>query len=56
MGDTSGELYLCGFRGIDPIVRPGYGAIKYGVRIKGSGGEEQFREIHETVIRPTAPT
>jgi uncharacterized OsmC-like protein len=52
--ETSGELDLRGFLGIDPKVRPGYEAIKYTVRLKGKGSEAQFREIHETVLR-TSP-
>ncbi|HXJ84360.1 MAG TPA: OsmC family protein [Candidatus Methylomirabilis sp.] len=52
--DTDGELDLRGFLGIDPGVRPGYEAIRYTVRIKGDGTPEQFREIHETVMK-TSP-
>jgi len=52
--DTAGELDLRGFLGIDPGVRPGYEAIRYTVRIKGDGTPEQFREIHETVMK-TSP-
>jgi len=52
--DTAGELDLRGFLGIDPGVRPGYEAIRYTVRIKGDGTPEQFREIHETVLK-TSP-
>jgi uncharacterized OsmC-like protein len=52
--ETAGELDLRGFLGIDPGVRPGYEAIRYTVRIKGDGTPEQFREIHETVMK-TSP-
>lgn len=52
--ETSGQLDLRGFLGIDPAVRPGYESIRYVVRIKGNGTPEQFREIHETVIK-TSP-
>jgi len=52
--ETTGELDLRGFLGIDPTVRPGYESIRYVVRIKGNGTPEQFREIHETVKR-TSP-
>jgi hypothetical protein len=45
---------LRGFLGIDPAVPPGYEAIRYTVRIKGNGTAEQFREIHETVMK-TSP-
>jgi hypothetical protein len=40
--------------GIDESVRPGYESIQYTVRISGNGTEEQFREIHDTVIK-TSP-
>jgi uncharacterized OsmC-like protein len=52
--ETDGELDLRGFLGIDPTVRPGYEAIRYTVRIKGNGTLDQFREIHETVMK-TSP-
>ena len=52
--ETTGQLDLRGFLGIDPAVRPGYESIHYVVRIKGNGTPEQFREIHETVQR-TSP-
>src|SRR5262245_23621709 len=52
--ETSGALDLRGFLGIDPAVRPGYDTIRYVVRIKGDGTPEQFREIHEAVMR-TSP-
>jgi uncharacterized OsmC-like protein len=52
--ETDGELDLRGFLGIDPGVRPGYEAIRYTVRIKGNGTAEQFREIHENVMK-TSP-
>ena len=52
--ETAGELDLRGFLGIDPAVPPGYEAISYTVRIKGDGTPEQYREIHETVMK-TSP-
>jgi uncharacterized OsmC-like protein len=52
--ETSGELDLRGFLGIDPSVPPGYEAIRYTVTMKGDGSEADFREIHETVIK-TSP-
>jgi uncharacterized OsmC-like protein len=51
---TNGALDLRGFLGLDESVRPGYESIHYTVRIKGNGTPEQFREIHENVIR-TSP-
>jgi uncharacterized OsmC-like protein len=52
--ETTGELDLRGFLGLDPEVRPGYEAIRYTVRLKGDGTPEQFREIHDTVMK-TSP-
>lgn len=48
--ETEGELDLRGFLGLDPKVKPGYEELHYTVRIKGNGTEEQFREIHQTVM------
>jgi hypothetical protein len=47
-------LDLRGFLGIADDVVPGYESIQYTVRIKGDGTPEQFREIHDTVIK-TSP-
>ncbi len=52
--ETHGELDLRGFLGIDPSVKPGYEKISYVVRMKGNGSSEQFREIHENVMK-TSP-
>ena len=52
--ETAGQLDLRGFLGIDAAVRPGYETIRTVVRLKGSGTAEQFREIHETVMK-TSP-
>ena len=52
--ETDGELDLRGFLGLDPTVRPGYESIHYTVRIKGDGTPQQFREIHENVLK-TSP-
>ncbi|MGE5820246.1 MAG: OsmC family protein [Deltaproteobacteria bacterium] len=52
--ETSGELDLRGFLGIDPNVKPGYESLRYVVRIKGNGTAEQFQEIHQNVIK-TSP-
>jgi uncharacterized OsmC-like protein len=52
--ETSGELDLRGFLGLDDKVKPGYEAVKVVVRIRGDGTAEQFREIHEAV-RKTSP-
>ena len=52
--ETTGQLDLRGLLGLDDTVRPGYESIAYTVRIKGNGTEQQFREIHETVMQ-TSP-
>jgi uncharacterized OsmC-like protein len=52
--ETSGELDLRGFLGVEPNVKPGYESIQYVVRIKGNGTPEQLREIHENVMK-TSP-
>jgi uncharacterized OsmC-like protein len=52
--ETSGQLDLRGFLGIDANVKPGYESIQYVVRIAGNGTPEQFRQIHEKVIK-TSP-
>jgi len=52
--ETKGQLDLRGFLGIDANVPAGYESIQYTVRIKGDGTAEQFRDIHETVIK-TSP-
>lgn len=52
--ETSGALDLRGFLGLDATVPAGYETIRYTVRIRGAGTPEQFREIHEAVVR-TSP-
>jgi uncharacterized OsmC-like protein len=47
--ETSGEIDLSGFFGLDPNVKPGYDEIQYKVTIKGNGTPEQFQKIHERV-------
>jgi len=48
--ETDGQIDLRGFLGIDPNVANGYESLSYTVRIKGSGTEEQFAEIHKAVM------
>ena len=48
--ETEGEIDLRGFLGIDPEVPAGYEELRYTVRIKGDGTDEQFAEIHEAVM------
>ena len=52
--ETSGQLDLRGFLGIDASVKPDYDSIRYAVRIKGNGTPEKFKEIHENVMK-TSP-
>jgi uncharacterized OsmC-like protein len=52
--ETTGQLDLRGFLGLDPNIKPGYESIQYTVRISGNGTAEQFRQIHEDVMR-TSP-
>jgi uncharacterized OsmC-like protein len=52
--ETEGDIDLRGFLGIDPAVKPGYDSLKYTVHLKGSASEDQFRKVHEFVMR-TSP-
>jgi uncharacterized OsmC-like protein len=52
--ETEGQLDLRGFLGLDPAVKPGYDEVRYTVRIKGNGTPQQFREIHQAVMK-TSP-
>jgi uncharacterized OsmC-like protein len=49
--ETTGELDLRGFLDIDPRVKAGYDTLRYTVRISGDGTQEQFENIHQSVIR-----
>jgi uncharacterized OsmC-like protein len=52
--ETTGELDLRGFLGLDASVKPGYDQVHYTVRLRGNGTAEQFREIHDVVMK-TSP-
>ncbi|MEX0804370.1 MAG: OsmC family protein [Candidatus Binatia bacterium] len=52
--ETTGRLDLRGFLGLDANIKPGYESIQYVVRIAGNATPEQFKEIHENVIK-TSP-
>jgi len=52
--ETSGDIDLRGFLGIDPDVKNGYDEISYTVFIKGNGTPEQFQQVHE-VVMATSP-
>ncbi len=49
--ETSGELDLRGFLGLDASVKPGYDAVHYTVRIRGDATPERMQELHEHVTR-----
>lgn len=51
---TEGTLDLRGFLGLDPSVKPGYESVSSTVVVRGSGTEEQFREIHG-LVQATSP-
>lgn len=48
--ETTGQLDLRGFLGLDPSISPGYEELDYKVRIAGNGTPEQFEEIHRAVM------
>lgn len=48
--ETTGEIDLRGFFGLDPSVAPGYENLNYVVTIKGDATEDEFRKIHEMVM------
>jgi uncharacterized OsmC-like protein len=48
--ETEGELDLRGFLGIDENVIPGYKELKYKIRLKGNGTQEQYEEVHKAVV------
>lgn len=52
--ETEGDIDLRGFLGLSDEVKPGYDSLKYTVHLKGEATEEQFREVHEFVMR-TSP-
>jgi len=52
--ETTGELDLRGFLGLNAAIPAGYEGVDYTVRIKGDGTEEQFRNVHQWV-RKTSP-
>jgi len=48
--ETSGEIDLRGFLGIDPDVPAGYECLRTTVRIKGNGSKEDFAAVHQAVM------
>lgn len=47
----SGDIDLQGFFGLDPEVRPGFGAIAVDVTVTGPATQEQYEELVRTVER-----
>jgi len=52
--ETTGQLDLRGYLALDDTIPPGYRQLDYTVRIGGDGSPEQFREIHQAVMK-TSP-
>jgi uncharacterized OsmC-like protein len=48
--ETTGDIDLRGFLGLDATVANGYEAMSYTVRIKGNATPEQFEEVHAAVM------
>jgi uncharacterized OsmC-like protein len=48
--ETSGEIDLRGFLGIDPDVPAGYECLHTTVRTKGNGSKEDFAAVHQAVM------
>ncbi|WP_338889176.1 OsmC family protein [Rhodococcus sovatensis] len=48
--DTSGELDLRGFLGLDQSVNPGYDEVRYTVTVDADGTDEQLEQIHQAVM------
>jgi len=48
--ESEGELDLRGFLGIAPDVAPGYSELRYTIRVKGGGSEDDYRKTHEQVM------
>ena len=52
--ETSGDIDLRGFLGLDETVKPGYDSLTYTVHLRGDATPEQFQAVHEFVMR-TSP-
>jgi uncharacterized OsmC-like protein len=48
--ESTGELDLRGFLGIDANVPAGYEDINYTIRVRGDGTREQYEKAHEAMI------
>jgi uncharacterized OsmC-like protein len=47
--EVEGDLDVRGFFGLDPAVRPGYGAVRVRVHIRGPETPERYEELHRAV-------
>jgi uncharacterized OsmC-like protein len=52
--ETSGEIDLRGFLGLDEGVKPGYDQLTYTVYLKADATPAQLERVHDTVCR-TSP-
>jgi uncharacterized OsmC-like protein len=52
--ETTGDIDLRGFLGLDENVKPGYDSLTYTVHLSGDATPEQFQAVHEFVMR-TSP-
>lgn len=52
--ETRGDIDLRGFLALDENVKPGYDGLKYTVRIKSNGTDEQVRQLH-AAVQKTSP-
>jgi uncharacterized OsmC-like protein len=48
--ETTGQLDLRGFLGIDSNVPAGYQDLNYTIRVKGDGTREQYEKAHQAMI------
>ena len=49
--ETSGDIDLRGFLGLDPKIKPGYDGLRYTVYIKSDGTPAQLERVHDAVCR-----
>jgi len=52
--ETSGDIDLRGFLGLDPSVKPGYDALRYTVYLTAKASPAQLEKVHDFVCR-TSP-
>lgn len=49
--ETSGDIDLRGFLGLDPNIKPGYDGLRYTVYVKSDGTPAQLERVHDSVCR-----